>query len=312
MKNLKITLMYSILCFFSSLSWAKNVELVIPFSPGGAADIVAQTIVPQLKQELAASGINIVTIYKPGAGATIGNAYAASTDQPRLTLTSSAVVSSPIINRTNQYNLATDLRLVTFLGYQTSVLSVRSASAIKTIQDLEVACRQNKLNFGSGGAGTASHLVAEIVVLNLKCNATNITYRGGAPTTVDLLAGHIQFAAEFYSGHKQLIESGQLRPLLIFGKTRIPELSGVPNFTDLGFDTFGINNWFAVLANRALSDQDLQAVRTALSKVLANASVSTQLKNMHFTDTDAISDAKFLVNQERDFKKLLDRLKIND
>lgn len=290
----------------------KTVEVVIPFAPGGATDVIAQILLPQLRNELADSGLYPVLIYKPGAGSMIGNAHVANNSQAQFVLTSSAIVTAPLINQSTQYNPAVDFRLVSFIGNQTSIIAVNATSNIKTIKDLQTQCNQNKLNYGHGGIGSAGHIVAEITLMNLGCSATNIPYKSGTSVTNDLLGGHIIFGSDFYSGYKQFIDTQQLRPLLVFGHTKIPDLPGVPNYTDVKFQNFNVNNWVVVAANRAVTPSDLTIFKRAMSQILKNLTIQTQLKSVHLTDIDSINNDQFFVTQTQEFRKILSKVKISN
>ena len=296
----------------NAFSATKTVEVIIPFAPGGATDVIAQILLPQLRNELADSGLYPVLVYKPGAGSMIGNAHVANNSQAQFVLTSSAIVTAPLINQSAQYNPAVDFRLVSFIGNQTSIIAVNATSNIKTIKDLQTQCHQNKVNYGHGGIGSAGHIVAEITLMNLGCSATNIPYKAGALVTNDLLGGHIVFGSDFYSGYKQFIDTQQLRPLLIFGHTKIPDLPGVPNYTDLKFQNFNVNNWVVIAANRAVTPSDLISFKRAMSQTLKNLTIQTQLKSVHLTDIDSINNDQFFVTQTQEFRKILSRVKISN
>ena len=311
-KMIRKIFLIALLTCTNAFSATKNIEVVIPFAPGGATDVIAQSLLPHLRNELADSGLYPVIVYKPGAGSIIGNAHVANNAQAQFVLTSSAVVTAPLINQSAQYNPATDFRLVSYIGTQASVVAVNATSNIKTIKDLQTQCRQTKLNYGHGGIGTAGHIVTEITLMNLGCSATNIPYKAGALVTNDLLGGHIVFASDFYSGYKQLIDTQQLRPLLVFGNTKIAELHGVPNYTDAGFQNFNVNNWVVVAANRAVSPDDIKTFKKAMSQALKNTTVQTQLKSMYLTEIDSIQNEQFFVIQTQEFRKILNKVKISN
>ena len=296
----------------NAFSATKNVEVVIPFAPGGATDVIAQILLPHLRNELADSGLYPVLVYKPGAGSIIGNAHVANNSQAQFVLTSSAIVTAPLVNQSAQYNPAVDFRLVSFIGNQTSIIAVNATSHIKTIKDLQTQCHQNKLNYGHGGIGSAGHIVAEITLMNLGCAATNIPYKAGALVTNDLLGGHIVFGSDFYSGYKQFIDTQQLRPLLVFGNTKIPDLPGVPNYPDVKFQSFNVNNWVVVAANRVVTSSDLTTFKKAMSQTLKNPTIQTQLKSVHLTDIDSVHNDQFFATQTQEFRKILSKVKISN
>ena len=165
------------------------VHLVVPFPPGGPADIVARTLSEKLSVAL---GQPVIVINKSGASGTAGAAFVAKSDHDGYTLlmgTSNELTMSPGLYGQLPYDPARDFEPITTVILFPNVLVVNKDLPIRTAQDLVAMTRSNpgKISYGTSGTGSTNHLTTELYRASTKVDLNYVPYRGGAPAMADLM-----------------------------------------------------------------------------------------------------------------------------
>jgi tripartite-type tricarboxylate transporter receptor subunit TctC len=228
---------------------ARPIRLVVPFPPGGGADVLARSLSDGLAREL---GQPIVIDNKAGAGTAIGtNAVASSpADGYTLLLTSSAIAILPSLYPKLPYDHERAFAPVTLLGRAPIVAVVRSNSPLKTAGDFLDYARAHpgKLSYGSPGNGTSSHLAAELLKVTEKVFVMHVPYRGASPMVTDLLGGQIDLAFATMPSVAAFLSGGKLRALAVTSLRRSAELPTVPTFSEAGVKGYEAEVWYGVFA----------------------------------------------------------------
>jgi tripartite-type tricarboxylate transporter receptor subunit TctC len=211
----------------------RPVRWIIPFPPGGGADIVSRTIAAWLSDRL---GQPIVIESKPGGGTNIGTQAVVNSPPDGYTLLFFGV--SAAINATYYETLPFDLRrdiapVAGLIDFRLALVAHPSAPAQTVTELISYAkAHPGKLNIGSFGTGTVSHVAGELFKMMTGVNLVHVPYRGSAPLIIDLLSGHVQVAFDVLTTSFPHIRSGALRALAMADKTRFDQLPDVPTIDE--------------------------------------------------------------------------------
>lgn len=223
---------------------SKPIKLVVPFAPGGAADITGRLVADSLSKRI---GQPVIVENKPGGGATVGAAYVISMPADGYTL----LYTTPGPQITNPYLMARlpydpkSLVPVSRIAWVPSVLVVNPALPVKSVKELIEYARKNpgKVNFGSAGIGASSHLSGELFKSMAGIDISHVPYKGTGQVVQDLIGGNVQMSIDSLSVYLPYIKSGQVRALGIAMPQRSPAMPElVPVSDDLkGFDATPVN-----------------------------------------------------------------------
>ena len=260
---------------------AKTVRIIVPFSPGGATDIVTRLLAQKLNE---AWGQQVVADNRAGASGNIGAELAAKAapDGYTLFMTSGSVVcANQHMFRKLNWNPEKDLVAVTNVASGPQVLAVHPNFPAKGIRGLiELAKSQpGAMTFGSAGIGTQTHLAAENFLYTAGINATHVPYKGEAPALVDLVAGQIIFLTPNLSAAIGYVQQGRLRVLGVTSKQRAPQLKDVPAIAETlpGFENLG---WFGLMAPAGTPAAVIDKVHRDTAKALEAADLKKRFDDL--------------------------------
>ncbi|BCN40390.1 hypothetical protein ALDI51_37090 [Alicycliphilus denitrificans] len=216
----------------------RPIKLVVPYSPGGATDILARSLAESMSQQLK---LPVIVDNRPGAAGNIGVDAVAKAPADGHTL-SLALSSNLMINqflfKKLPYNPQKDLGLVAKIADAPLVLVVNPATGVTNGAQLRswVSANKGKLAYGSWGIGTIAHMSAFRLSELMHGDMTHITYKGEAPLIQDLIGGNIpmSFASGAVAG--QFIATGKLKAIGVLGPKRIASMPEVPTLSEAGFD----------------------------------------------------------------------------
>jgi len=304
---MKIKSIFLALCMSVSTSWANNVELVVPWAPGGTTDKVAQIILTNAKPEFAKYGMTLTIAYKPGAGSLVGtNAVAAApAGVMQILVAGNTLVSTPIITpEVVTYDVAKDFVMLGYIGHVSMVTVVNSASGIRNIDDWKKACVQRNLSYGTAGVGSNMHISSALLNSVTGCNATAIPYKGAAPAVTDLIGGHVDYVSDYEAGVLPQINSGKFTAIVVLDKQRLPSLPTVPSITELSHKEYNYYNWFALVGNSTADTGQINIAQRIFSTVLVSTSVVEQLNNLGVRGQQQVP-GNFLNTERRKFTQIL-------
>lgn len=228
---------------------AKTVRIIVPFSAGGATDIVTRLLAQKLTE---AWKQQVVADNRAGASGNIGAELAAKSPPDGYTLfmtSGSVVAANQHMFRKLNWNPEKDLVAITNVASGPQIVATHPSVPAKSIKDLIALAkaRPDTITFGSAGIGTQTHLAAENFLYTAGINATHVPYKGEAPAMVDLVAGQIVFVTPNLSAAIAYVQQDRLRALGVTSKQRVPQLKDVPAVAETlpGFENLG---WFGLMA----------------------------------------------------------------
>jgi tripartite-type tricarboxylate transporter receptor subunit TctC len=227
---------------------ARTVKLVVPFAPGGGADIVARLLADQIGP---AQRVTTVIENRGGAGTAIGTeavARAAPDGNTLLVVTDSFVVVPQL--RKVGYDALTSFEHVCKLATTPQVIVVNSASPYRSLADLLAAARAKPgtLSLASPGPAGVAHVQVEMLKRAANVDLTYVPYPGVAPALTALLGGHVTSAFSAYTAVQEHIRTGQMRALAAVSAARIDALPDVPAMAELGFKDLDGDLWYGLFA----------------------------------------------------------------
>lgn len=257
----------------------RPVNLIVPWPPGGAVDLLARQLGTVLAKEL---GQPIVVENKSGANGSIGHAqavHAAPDGYTTLLATNSTFVIGPHLYKQLPYQHERDLAPVSLLGASPLVLTVNPALKVKTLTQLLALAREKpgRLTFASGGQGSTSHLAAEQLMALTGIEMTHIPYQGGGPAGTAVMSGEVDIAFLDLGASLPFLKSGRLLPLAVSSDQRSPLLPEVPTVAESGVKDFEIATAFALFVPARTPAPVIDRLHGALVKVLGDADLRQKL-----------------------------------
>ncbi len=269
------------------LAWAqagKVTRIVVPYGAGGPLDITARVLAERLKDSLG----TVVVENKPGAGGNIGVDLVAKAPPDGLTLGLAAVAThaiNPWLFSKLPFDAAKDFAPITQLVRVPNVLVMNADTAqrlrINTLADLVAYAKANpaKLNFGSGGNGSAGHLAGELLKAKAGIFALHIPYNGGNPAQLALLGGQVDFNIDNLATATPNIRSGKLKALAVTTAKRSAALPDVPTLAET-FPGFEIDTWWGVLAPAGTPADVVQKLNKAITDALGTPELKARFATL--------------------------------
>jgi tripartite-type tricarboxylate transporter receptor subunit TctC len=253
----------------------KPIRIVVPSPPGGPPDLIIRMLAPKMSAGL---GQPLVVENRPGAGGIVGTAYVAKTPPDGYTwlFTTASHTNTPPFNENVPFDPVRDFSHVSLVAQNFGqALIVPADSPAKSVQELVALARRQpgKLNYGSAGIGTASHIPAEVMKSLSGTDIVGVPYKGVAEAMTDLLAGRIDL---FFVGTQlaaSQVQAGKVRALALTGAKRWKGLPDVPTMQEAGFKDYNLINWFGLWLPAGASPELMARIHAETVKALADPDV---------------------------------------
>ncbi len=259
------------------LSWAqsKPIRLVVPYAPGGPIDVTARALAERVKDSLG----TVIIDNKPGAGGNIGVDAVAKAAPDGATIGIAAVAThaiNPWLFSKMPYDAGRDFAPITQMVRVPNVLVMNADTAarlkIATLADLIAYAKKNpgRLNYGSGGNGSAGHLAGEMFKQGAGIFAVHIPYNGGNPAQLALLSGQVDFNIDNLATASANIKAGKLKALAVTSARRSDLLPGVPAMAET-LKGFEVDTWWGLVAPAGTPRDVIDRLNTGFTAALKSA-----------------------------------------
>ncbi len=257
----------------------RPITLVIPFAPGGSTSIVGRGIADKMSELL---GEKVVVDNRPGAGGTVGTKAVAKSEPDGYTLVlgyTGPLAIGPSLYKNVGYDPRKDFAPIGLIGNAPNSLVVHPSFPAKTVAELIAYAKANpgKVNFGSAGAGTASHITGEYFARSAGITLVHIPYKGTGPALTDLLGGHIPMAFAPIPASHPNVSAGKLRALAVTSATRSGLLPDVPTMAEAGLSDFDASLYYGLAAPAGTPRPVIDKLNKVLREALASDEVKRQL-----------------------------------
>ncbi len=273
-----------------ALAQGKPIRLIVPYPPGGPLDIVARSLAEKVRDTL---GVVIIE-NKPGAGGNLGADMAARAAPDGTTIVMGAVAThaiNPWLFAKMPYDPIRDFTPITGVAQVPNVLVMTPETAgrlgIGSVADLVAYAKKNpgKLNFGSGGNGSAGHLAGEMFKAQAGVFMVHIPYAGGSPAQLALLAGQVDLNFDNLAAASANIKSGKLKALAVTTARRSSAMPEVPTIAQagakLGLAQFDIDTWFGLFGPAHLPAEVTARLNKAFVDALASSELRARLASLY-------------------------------
>nr|WP_302474577.1 tripartite tricarboxylate transporter substrate-binding protein [Roseococcus sp. MDT2-1-1] len=253
--------------------------MVVGFPPGGPTDLVARLVATELE---AAWGRPVVIENRAGANATLATDMVAKAAPDGYTLLCAANnhVMNPAIYTNLPYHAADSFAPVGMIATSPNVLWTGASQPFNTLADAVAAAkaRPGELGFATTGNGGNGHFGGETLQRATGITLMHIPYRGTAPAMQDVLAGRVPLFMQTLVGAIGAYRGGQIKPLVVFGPDRAPDLPNVPTMAELGFEAPDSGVWYGLLAPAGTPAALIQRMGRDLEMVSKNTAFQEKLR----------------------------------
>ncbi|OZI62561.1 Bug family tripartite tricarboxylate transporter substrate binding protein [Bordetella genomosp. 11] len=292
---------------------SKPLRFIVPYPPGGPLDTMARMLAEKVRGDL---GQPVIVENRAGAGGNIGADLAAKAQPDGYTLVMGAVAThaiNPWLFKNLPYDPIKDFAPVTIVASVPNVLVVNVDFAkknhINSLGDLIAYAKANpgKLNYGSGGNGSAGHLAGELLKARAGVSIEHIPYQGASPAQLALLSGQSDFMFDNLAASAPLIKDGKVKALAVTTKERSSLLPDVPTVEQSGVKDFDLGTWFGVFTTGGTPAAVVDKLNKAYSAALMQPDVRQRLLTMgsEIKPMSPTQFADFVRNEKSKYKEIV-------
>ncbi len=257
---------------------SRPLRLVVPFPPGGSADVLARVVGARLATAL---GQPVVVDNRPGAGGILGADIVAKApaDGHTLLFANTNIAINPSLYKSLPYDTASAFAPVVLMVKVPNLLLVADNVKATNVAELIALAKADPhaLNYASAGNGTFPHLAVELFKLEAGVSITHIPYKGAAPALNALLAKDVQVLSNDLLTAVPHVKAGKVRALAITGSTRSPVMPDVPTMAEAGLKDYSAVGWQGIMTTAGTPAATIARLNTEINKVLADPELRGQL-----------------------------------
>ena len=272
-------------------AWAQSrtLRLIVPYAPGGPIDVTARALAERVRESLG----TVVVENRPGAGGNLGADLVAKSAPDGATIVMGAVAThaiNPWLYSRIPYDPIRDFTPITLVAQVPNVLVMNAETAqrlqVNGIADLVAHARRNpgKLNYGSGGNGSAGHLAGEMFKAQAGIDAVHVPYAGGPPAQLALVSGQVDYNFDNLAAASANIRSGKLKALAVTTLRRSSAMPELPTVAEagaaVGLKAFDIGTWFGLFGPARLPADVTQRLNRAFVDALNSPEIKTRMATL--------------------------------
>jgi tripartite-type tricarboxylate transporter receptor subunit TctC len=260
---------------------ARPVTLVVPYPPGGSADILARLVGQQLGTHL---GHPVIVENKGGAGTAIGAKAVAQATPDGYTLllgTVSSQAINPAMNKVG-YDPIKDFLAVSPVAAIPFVLVANPSLQARSVADVIAMAKAEpgKLAYASAGPGTSNHLAGELLASRAKIKLLHVPYKGSAPALTDVVGGQVPLMFDLITTSLPMLQAGKVKALAVTSRTRSTLLPDVPTVSESALPDYEVSAWFGVFAPVGTPHSIVSRLNTELTAILQAPDMQKRLRDM--------------------------------
>lgn len=290
---------------------AKQIRFVVPFPAGGATDIYARALAQKLTETL---GQSVVVDNKPGAGGAIGSEIVVKSAPDGHTILLGTVSThsiGPALNAKMPYDPVKDFTPVIHLADATNVLLVSPTLQVNNVRELIAYAKANpgRLNYGSSGVGTISHLAGEQFKMATGTFIVLIPYKGTGLVIPDLISGQISLLFDNIASALPHIKSGKVKTFALSQLKRLAILPDIPTMDESGVKGFESSSYFGVFAPPGTPGAIVQKLNADINKILTMTDFRERLASLGGEPAGGTPEAltRLIVNERKKFADVIKR-----
>lgn len=290
---------------------AKPIRLIVPFAAGGSTDIIARVVGQKMGEGF---GQQIVIDNRPGAASSLGTELAAraTPDGYTLLMGTPGLAINPSLYGGVNFHPTRDFSPVILIASVSLIIVVHPSLPVQSVQQLIVLAksRPGALNYASNGSST--HLTSELFMQRAGISMVHVPYKGSAPATNDLIAGHVQVAIDNILSALPHVKTGKLRALAVTSAKRALSAPQTPTLAELGFAGFDASSWFGLLAPASVSKDIVSQLNASAQKATQSSDVREKLVNIGANVVGGTPEqfATFIAGEYERWAKLIKERKI--
>lgn len=286
----------------------RPVKIVVPFAAGGGPDLLARKLAQRLADWPGHAAVTLVVENIVGAGGILAaqNVARMAPDGYNLLLGASSHVAQKAMQPSVRFDPVKDFVHITRTAFSPSVLVVAADSRYASLNDLLAAARQSpgRLNYASGGVGSAAHLCAAALLVKAGVEAQHVPYKGSVEIVPSIIAGDTQFAFPIASTAVPQLRTGRVRALAVTSARRMPALPAVPTLVELlGSDELALDAWFGLWAPAGTPAAITGSIFRAVTQAHADASLLADVEAAGSVVALSASPAEFTAFVESESQK---------
>ncbi|MGB3072444.1 MAG: tripartite tricarboxylate transporter substrate binding protein [Ottowia sp.] len=248
---------------------SKPIRIIVSFAPGSGNDLTARDLARYMAELL---NQPVIVENKPGAGGSIGTEAVVRAAPDGLTIglgTSSQLVMNVGLYKSLPFDVDKDLRTIGLVS-RTNMLLAGKSTGPKTLKALiaEAKARPGQLSYGSGGAGSISHIVGEAFAKAANIKINHVPYKGNGPAMADLAGGHVDMVFDGLSTSAPMAKQGRVNLIAISGAQRNPSAPDLATFAEQGLQGYEAYTWNCLIAPTHTPADAIQRINAALNKAL--------------------------------------------
>lgn len=294
----------------------RTITIIVPFSAGGGVDTVARLLAENMKTTL---GQAVIVDNKPGGSGMIGalSVVKASPDGYTLLLGSAGETAiNPFVYKTKmQYNPSKDLAPISLVTKIPNVLIVNANSPFKTIGDIVDYAKKNpgKLTYSTSGVGNPQHLNGELLDELAGTEMIHVPYKGASGQILDVTGGNVDMTFVSYSGAKNFIESGKVRPIAFTSTKRQDFSPNTPTISEYKpLQSYELENWFGLFSPANTPEPIISKINAAVTKALKDPALAKKLRDQGGQPSPMTPQqfAEFIKKESAVYARIVEKAKI--
>jgi len=271
----------------------KAIRMVVPFPPGGPADMLGRLIAEKMTQTL---GQQVLIENRGGAAGNIGAEAVARmpNDGHALLLNASSHVINGILYDKLPYDPIKDFTPVSLVAQYNHILVAHPSLPVRSLKEfVELArAKPGSISVGNSGAGTPGHLAGELFMITAGIKMLMVSYKGSAPATTDLLGGQIQAMFNNPVNSLPYLQAGTMRAIAVTGKKRLAVVPNIPTVDESGYPGFEAGTWFGLYGPAGMSPAIAARLQDSVARAVKQPDVAKKLADQAW-DVVANTPAEF-------------------